>query len=126
MIFCFFEPERKRPNKAEKEALLAKQGGKCMYCGRKLDPHYAQVDHKTPTSRGGKNSLANRQVLCSRCNTRKGDKTDGEFRRRYPFLKSAREAKGPPSGVIPQSRFDERDKELRKSGKPKKKSEWGW
>jgi 5-methylcytosine-specific restriction endonuclease McrA len=33
-------------------------------------------DHKTPKSKGGKNTLDNYQTMCSRCNTNKGDKEE--------------------------------------------------
>jgi len=36
---------RRRPSKFEKEALYAKQNGKCMYCGRKMDIRDMHVDH---------------------------------------------------------------------------------
>ena len=117
MVFSLFGPSKKATPKRVKELLYKDQDGRCMYCGRKFAIHYLHIDHKIPTTRHGSNRTTNKQLLCSRCNTRKGKKTDGEFRRQYPFLKSAREAKGPPSRPIPDSRFEERDKELKKRRK---------
>ena len=76
-------PTRKRIGKTERELLYKAQGGKCNYCGIKLGIRYLHVDHKTPVARDGSDRMSNLQLLCSPCNTRKGDMTDGEFRRRY-------------------------------------------
>ena len=102
-----FWPEprsRKSFGKIERDALYKTQGGKCMYCGRKVARDLFDVDHKTPFSRGGSDRLSNLQLLCRTCNTRKGDMSDGEFRKRYK-LGASRGAK-PPSKAIPMSYFD--------------------
>ena len=116
--------ERKTPTKKEKEALFSMQRGRCMYCGKKMEIQYMHIDHKTAVARSGRDTLTNKQLLCGPCNNRKGAKSDGEFRRRYPFLEPASRAKEPPSKVIPQPRFDERDNELKKRRKPKETSFW--
>ena len=112
----FGEPERKRIGKREREALYAEQKGRCNYCGVKLDMAYFPVDHKTPVARNGTNDFSNLQLICSPCNTRKGDMTDGEFRRKYK-LTPARQANGPPAQVIPQGHFEDRTKEVAKRRK---------
>ncbi len=108
-----YEVERIRPGKQLKKLLYEKQKGRCNYCGIKLDIRYFDVDHKTPVSYEGSNSIGNYQLLCGPCNKRKGDLTDGEFRRRYKLIPSRR-AKGPPSKVILQSYFDKMDKQRAK------------
>ena len=91
-----------------------------MYCGNKFSIHYLHIEHKIPRSRGGKDTHSNKQLVCGPCNNRKSDKTDGEYRRRYPRLKPASQAKGrPPSAVIPQSYFDNCDNKLKKENKKK-------
>ena len=109
---CFFdfdeeEPRTKRRkfSKGEKETLFKIQKGKCMYCGKKMEMAYFDVDHKKPVAKGGKNRITNLQLLCRPCNARKGKMTDGEFRRRYKLTPSTK-AKGPPSRVIPQKHFE--------------------
>ena len=88
-----------------RDALHKQQGGKCMYCGRKLPKDIFHIDHKTPRKRNGSDRLSNLQLLCGTCNGRKGgDLTDGEFRRRYK-LEPARGAE-PPLKAIPKSYFD--------------------
>ena len=88
---------------------------------------YFHIDHKTPKARGGSESMSNKQLLCSPCNTRKGDKTDGDFRRVYKLTPS-REAKGPPSKVIPQSYFEEISKAVgarkAKARAAEKRNDW--
>lgn len=51
----------------------------CSSCGVGLDyeysqrPNSAEVDHRTPFSRGGADTLDNTQVICRWCNQRKGN-----------------------------------------------------
>ena len=85
----------------ERTRLRAAQGGKCRYCGVRLDSAYMEVDHKVPLSRGGSNDRRNLQLLCGPCNRRKGRATDAEFRLKYGIR-----SKAPPSKVIPQQFFE--------------------
>ena len=92
----------KRASQRDKELFYKhNQSGKCNYCGLKLE-----LDHKTPLANKGANRTSNYQLLCGPCNNRKGDMTDGEFRRTYQ-LTPAKQADGPPSKVIPQKYFEE-------------------
>ena len=95
--------------KAVKEALFIKQSGRCMYCGRKFALEVTEVEHKTPRTRGGTDRVSNLHITCRRCNGRKGDMTDGEFRKAYSSvgLLPSRQAKGKPtSPPIPLKKFD--------------------
>ena len=104
------KPRRRKPiSKLVKQGLYRNQKGKCMYCGRKLALADMHVDHRTPVARGGSDNDKNLQMLCGKCNTRKGDMTDGEFRRAYKAtgLKSIKESNGrPPPRVIALKKFD--------------------
>lgn len=62
--------------------IFNKQRGFCV-CGKALRLGYT-IDHKTPISRGGSNWPDNIQLLCSRCNSSKGTKTDEEWRATFP------------------------------------------
>lgn len=57
--------------KAEWEAIITAQGGKCAACYRKLP---LERDHKVPLSRGGSDLALNIQGLCKSCNAAKRDK----------------------------------------------------
>lgn len=53
------------------QAVLEKDGARCKRCGRQ---DTLTIDHINPTSNGGKNNIENLQILCQRCNKRKGNK----------------------------------------------------
>lgn len=46
-----------------------RDGGKCRNCGTRSDLHF---DHVIPRSWGGSSTAQNVQLLCRRCNLRKG------------------------------------------------------
>lgn len=50
--------------------LFDRQGGKCIYCNRKLKTKY-HADHIVPLSLGGTNKISNIQLLCQPCNLAK-------------------------------------------------------
>ena len=108
-----FRYERVYIGRRTKSEIYEKQKGRCNYCGRKLDINYLHIDHKSPVSRDGGDNPGNLQLLCPPCNSRKGDLTDGEFRRVY-HLTPSRKAKNPPSILIPQSYFNKISKERAK------------
>ena len=100
-----FAPEGSYISKTTKQLLFEKQKGKCNYCGNKFSIQYFHIDHKTPISRNGSNRITNLHLLCSPCNTRKGNLIDGEFRRKYK-LPGSRVAKTPPIRLISQEYFE--------------------
>ena len=58
-----------------RERLIMEVGLKCQGCG--WIPHheeYLEVDHRVPKSLGGRDSLNNRVLLCSPCNSAKGNR----------------------------------------------------
>jgi len=120
----FFDetPSRRRSSEEEREYLYSKQKGKCNYCGCKLAIHHFHVDHKNPVGRGGSERLSNKQFLCGPCNSRKGDLTDGEFRRRYR-LPGSRVAKSPPRKEIAQEYFKGIAKEVAAKNAAKRRRE---
>lgn len=68
-----------------REYLLEKWGRKCAYCGAKDCP--LQIEHLTPTSRGGSDRVSNLTLACNPCNQRKGAQTAAEFG--HPELQKA-------------------------------------
>jgi 5-methylcytosine-specific restriction endonuclease McrA len=58
----------------QKRKIRERDGGVCQRCGSTEDP---EVDHIVPCHLGGKNNLANGQVLCRTCHRQK---TDAELR----------------------------------------------
>lgn len=50
-------------------------GFSCQHCAATENLH---IDHKHPVSKGGTNALANLQLLCGSCNSRKGARVERE------------------------------------------------
>ena len=120
MLFDPFAPlttERKRFNAELKKSLSEKQGGRCMYCGRKPGLDLLEIDHKnpikprSPNAKSGSNNPRNLQLLCGTCNKRKGNKTDREFRRMYKAA-GVPQTQSLPAKVIAQKAFDNAGKEV--------------
>lgn len=80
----------------QKRAILARDGGKCVYCGTPLtydlvpassgkgftSPEgfeYPNLDHVIPRSKGGADGAENRASSCSSCNSSKGARSVEEF-----------------------------------------------
>lgn len=89
------------------------QKGRCSYCGRVHRIRYLEIDHKLPVSRGGGNEFGNLQLLCTRCNMRKGIQSDEEFRHRYRRLLPADGSISPDP--IPQDDFTHETQRTRAS-----------
>jgi len=53
------------------QKVLERDGARCRICKRQDN---LTIDHINPTSNGGKNDINNLQVLCERCNKKKGNK----------------------------------------------------
>jgi 5-methylcytosine-specific restriction endonuclease McrA len=64
---------------AEWLALVASHAGCCAYCGEQGP---MEADHRTPLSRGGSNAIENMLPACRRCNAKKHQMTEEEFRAR--------------------------------------------
>lgn len=62
---------------SEWRSLLDRYGLACAYCAR---PGPLTADHRVPLSRGGSNEIANLLPACKSCNSRKGTRTEAEFR----------------------------------------------
>ena len=106
MLF-YEEPVRRRKSFPVefKRDLHKAQGGKCMYCGRRLGIDLMDVDHKNPMAKGGSDQKRNLQLLCRSCNTRKGATTDRQFRTKFKSI-GVPQTQTPPAKSIPQSKFE--------------------
>ncbi|WP_242221604.1 HNH endonuclease [Shinella zoogloeoides] len=76
--------KRKTTAQKHRTLLIAKQGGKCCYCERRLlhhmtalengnvHPRAATIEHLRRRCEGGSNHLDNKAVACHECNTSRG------------------------------------------------------
>lgn len=92
---------RRRLSREERRDIRRRQNSLCMYCGVTLNRNNLSIDHIQPLDRGGPDTAANLQATCKYCNSRKGNQTDAEFRRRYQLPARG----GPPKPRIPERRF---------------------
>ena len=67
-----------------RDILLKEYGRKCRYCIKKLDINNMVCDHIIPLSLGG--ASGNLQMICDRCNRRKGPLTHRQFASLLKFL----------------------------------------
>jgi 5-methylcytosine-specific restriction endonuclease McrA len=56
------------------QVLYERQRGLCVVCGRDFRVTRYHVDHVVPLAKGGLNVASNLQLLCPRCNLKKGAK----------------------------------------------------
>jgi 5-methylcytosine-specific restriction endonuclease McrA len=67
--------QRRLMTRALREQIMERDDYTCQICGKYMpDQVGLQIDHIIPVSKGGKTVPSNLQVLCSRCNGRKGDR----------------------------------------------------
>ena len=69
--------ERKSFPTWAQRAVIARDRGSCGECGANITSELTEtphVDHIIPLARGGTNDLVNLQLLCSKCNLKKGAK----------------------------------------------------
>jgi 5-methylcytosine-specific restriction endonuclease McrA len=67
--------------KALRQAIHAREGGRCFYCLRRLAPTVRCVDHVVPLVQSGRNSYRNLVSSCLECNSEKGERPAEDFLR---------------------------------------------
>jgi hypothetical protein len=66
-------------SQALREAIHAREGGKCFYCLRRMSPTTRCLDHVVPRVLMGGNSYRNLVSCCSECNSLKGEQRAEDF-----------------------------------------------
>jgi len=77
-----FKPKK---NSFSKKKVFIRDSYTCCYCGKKTKEDLT-IDHIIPKSRGGKTDFLNVVTSCSKCNTKKGNKTLNESRMELKFV----------------------------------------
>ena len=66
---------------ARRQAIHAREGGRCFYCRRRVPAGSRCLDHVVPQARFGQNSYRNLVSCCVECNWRKKDRRAPDFLR---------------------------------------------
>jgi len=69
-------------NRALRQTIHARDGGRCFYCLRHVTPLGKCLDHVVPRAELGRNSYRNLVSCCLECNTNKGERGAKDFLRR--------------------------------------------
>ena len=64
-----------------REAIHAREGGRCFYCRRRVTAATRCIDHIVPQVRMGRNGYRNLVSCCSECNSLKSERRAGDFLR---------------------------------------------
>ena len=77
---------RKQVTPKDRKSLGDQQGWVCIYCCQDISGDGdANLNFKTPISKGGTAEYSNLQLVCRSCNASKSDSTDEEFRERLKW-----------------------------------------
>ena len=68
-------------SKALRQAIHAREHGRCFYCLRRTTPLIRCLDHVVPLARRGRTSSRNLVSCCLECNSQKGERPAGDFLR---------------------------------------------
>ena len=74
-----YEVEFNMNLKEIRNILLQAYGRKCRYCIKQLNVNNIVCDHIMPLSLGGNSTADNLQLICDRCNRRKGPLTHEQY-----------------------------------------------
>lgn len=67
-------------NQRQREQVYHKFGGRCAYCGQRIQYKNMQVDHFTPVCNRGNGDVSNLMPSCRRCNHYKRGHSPEYFR----------------------------------------------
>ena len=70
-----------------RELIHSEYGRKCKYCSNILKVNNMVCDHSIPLSHGGASIRTNLQMICARCNTRKGPLTHKAYSKLLAWLR---------------------------------------
>ena len=70
-----------------RELIHSQYGRRCRYCSNILKVSNMVCDHSIPLSHGGESIPSNLQMICARCNTRKGPLTHKAYSKLLAWLK---------------------------------------
>ena len=74
----FYDRLPRRSLRLNRQTILARDGYRCQYCGRRMPGAQLSVDHVIPRSREGQTTWENVVCACLSCNVKKGGRTPKE------------------------------------------------
>lgn len=78
VVLATFDKAGKTKLKKNLRGVAARDGNRCQYSGRKLQPHEMSIDHVHAKSKGGTDEWTNIVLADKAINHRKGNKTNKE------------------------------------------------
>ena len=65
--------------RALRQAIHARERGRCFYCLRRIPSRVHCLDHVVPRAESGSNSYRNLVSCCMECNSRKRERSAGDY-----------------------------------------------
>jgi hypothetical protein len=74
-------PKRRSLRQSDRDYISFRDGWRCTYCDRRVNPRTRHIDHSVSVANGGTDHLNNLRLACAPCNLLKGALNAREFRR---------------------------------------------
>lgn len=71
-----------------RDAIFARDGWRCVYCGQVFDPDQLSIDHVEPRVKQGDHSAGNLVTACATCNRQKGGRAAWQYLADQPEARS--------------------------------------
>ncbi|NJP12456.1 MAG: HNH endonuclease [Leptolyngbyaceae cyanobacterium RU_5_1] len=63
-----------REKRSKKKRIVKRDGNRCCWCKKQLKDDQMTIEHLTPQSLGGSDSIENLRIACFKCNNSRGNR----------------------------------------------------